>query len=643
MIESDKFTRLFQRNMRQLVISGLLTIRIGLLLLSFTQKVSSASSMNSLWPLAIMALTNAQQRICDSECQKGCDSACQSSIQSAYDGEAALWVNDVISDPFYQTPSDINISSTEPSSLLRWQNISSPQLSSYWTIPGGLSTSRFLYVSEDVKRNPIFATGWLLLPYSNLEPCQKLRTIQIPFFLSQTGYDVVAPDHAGQGSEIPGGFKYLAAYLHAAEMAYSLIAARQATNILSDKWLLYGHSEGDGTAWRTNERLALPDQHRLRAAGELVGTVSAAPALRPLQLVESIHAKAAGGPSGQPLSLYFFQTLANIYPEELLPSNYLGEMATQRLNVINRSCFDTAYAAISNLTVGEIFKNLSWLSHSVTQDWDRRYNGAGPHPLASPMLVIQGDGDLFVPSEWTVGEFNKTCSAFPNSDIQVNIYPKIPHGPVIEASRLEVSAWIADRFNGIPITKGCGVENVKPLTENFGTGNVQWNGVNILHLSVTSLDTAPFIGMSPQMLSPSKSALVNGQNSKAIIRGHALRHQLGPKRDCAVRPLQRTASEGDHLPDIHLSQGESAVFRQMHECCPVVHPPRDLDPAISTILYFAVLPNVTRSHEDVPPLRLCIGLVSLSFMRGMPFFVATLEWKKDSRASVPSQPSKISS
>lgn len=364
----------------------------GLLLFSFTQKVSSVSAMNSLWLLAIMALTNAQERICDSECQKGCDSTCQSSTQSAYDGEAALWVNDVITDPLYQMPSDINISSTEPGSLLRWQNISSPQLSSNWTIPGGLSLSRFLYVSEDVERNPIPATGWLLLPYSNPKPGQKLRTIvwahgtaggqsrkcattnnkilyydwQIPFFLAQMGYAVVAPDHAGQGSEIPGGFKYLAAYLHAADMAYSLIAARQATDILSDKWLVYGHSEGGGTAWRTNERLALPDQHRLRAASKLVSTVSAAPALRPLQLVESIHAKTAGGPSGQPLSLYFFQTLANIYPEELLPSDYLGEMATQRLNVINRSCFDTAYAAISNLTVGEVFKNLSWLTHSVT-------------------------------------------------------------------------------------------------------------------------------------------------------------------------------------------------------------------------------------------------------------------------------------
>lgn len=84
---------------------------------------------------------------------------------------------------------------------------------------------------------------------------------------------------------------------------------------------------------------------------------------------------------------------------------------------------------------------------------------------------------MFDPSEWTVGEFHKTCSAFPVSDIQVNIYLKILHGPVIEASRLEVSAWIADRFNGVPITKGCRVENVKPLTANFGTGNFQWNGV----------------------------------------------------------------------------------------------------------------------------------------------------------------------
>ncbi|KAJ4245768.1 hypothetical protein NW762_013892 [Fusarium torreyae] len=51
-------------------------------------------------------------------------------------------------------------------------------------------------------------------------------------------------------------------------------------------------------------------------------------------------------------------------------------------------------ALFNNLTEAELFKNTAWLSHPTVVDWQKRYNGAGPHPLAAPMLVVQGEADI---------------------------------------------------------------------------------------------------------------------------------------------------------------------------------------------------------------------------------------------------------
>lgn len=441
----------------------------------------------------------AQQSICDSECQKGCDETCQAELQSAFEEESRLWVSDVVTDPFYTTPDDTQ--DAAPGDILRWEDVPAEQLSSNWTIPAGLSLSRFMYMTEDVDEKPIPATAWVLLPFHNVpspdEP-DKLRTIvwthgtagrsricsttnnkglyydwKAPFILAESGYAVVAPDYSGQGSDIPQGFMYEAGFLHAADVAYAVIAARKSIGtLLSDKWAVFGHSEGGMTAWRTNERLAQPGQERLLEAGTFVGAVAAAPALRPQRLIPLSWEET--GTAGGPYSVYFLQSLAGLYPDEIDPADYLTETIIQRLSVLDRSCFITGTAAVGALSPDETFTNTSWLEHPATNDWAVRYNGQGPHSLAAPMLVVQGVADTVTPASLTMEDFNATCSEYPESAARANLYPGMDHGGVLEAGRADIASWLDSRFRGEEADSGCVVEEMEPLTERYATGELFW-------------------------------------------------------------------------------------------------------------------------------------------------------------------------
>ncbi|KAM0424818.1 hypothetical protein ACHAPT_009874 [Fusarium lateritium] len=442
----------------------------------------------------------AQQTICDTTCQKGCDAACQTAIQSTYESESKLWVSDIVSDPFYETPA--NISAAKPGDILRWEAVPAEQLSRNWTIPASLSLYRFMYATEDLDNSTIPATAWALLPFrrslSTPSEPRKLRTVvwthgtagrsrlcsttnnrglyydwKAPFILAESGYAVIAPDYSGQGSKIPQGFMYEAGFLHAADVAYSLVAARKVIgNYLSRKWAVYGHSEGGMTAWRTAERLARSGEEHLLKAGEFIGAVAAAPALRPQKLIPLSWKETGTG--GGPFSVYFLQSLAGLFPEQIKVEDYLAEVAQQRLDVLDNSCFQTGVAAVGSLTPDQLFKNTSWLQHPITDEWAIRYNGQGPHPLAAPLLVIQGVNDTITPASLTMEDFNLTCSSYPESPIHAKLYPGMGHGQVLESARADIEAWLDARFNGKPAEKECSIENIQPLTENYARGELFW-------------------------------------------------------------------------------------------------------------------------------------------------------------------------
>jgi dipeptidyl aminopeptidase/acylaminoacyl peptidase len=164
--------------------------------------------------------------------QEACDTDCQAAFKKAQAGEAALWVSKNLSaEVFYSTPA--NATGAKPGDLLRWEDLPRSVVNSNFTPPAGMSISRFLYMTEDIDRKPIPASAFVLLPYNKPDPDKPLNTLvwthgtagrlrecapsnhkdlyyewQGPYALAAAGYAVIAPDYAGQGSDIPQGFMY---------------------------------------------------------------------------------------------------------------------------------------------------------------------------------------------------------------------------------------------------------------------------------------------------------------------------------------------------------------------------------------------------------------------------------------------------
>jgi alpha-beta hydrolase superfamily lysophospholipase len=433
--------------------------------------------------------------------QDTCDAACQAAFQRFQGQEAASWVSKNVSlEDFYSTPA--NASGAEPGDLLRWEDLSQKIVNTNFTAPAGMSISRFLYMTEDIDRKPIPASGFVLLPYNKPHSNKPLNTVlwahgtagrirncapsnhkdlyyewQGPYALAQAGYAVIAPDYAGQGSDIPQGFMYEAGFLHAADVAFGLIAARKVMgDLLSEEWVVVGHSEGGMTAWRTNERLAMSGQDALLKAGKFLGAVANSPALRPLDLIPESIRRAAGGPIGDAVSVLFLQSLARLFPQDIRIEDYVTDTVMGRIALQDQGCLLTGRALFSNLTKDQLFKDMSWLELPAVVDWQKRYNGAGPHALAAPMLVVQGIADILTYANNTEWDFKQTCSSFPESNATLVLYPGADHDVTAAASQSDFLQWIGDRFDSTEASKGCAIKTAETVTTRFRNVGAFYSG-----------------------------------------------------------------------------------------------------------------------------------------------------------------------
>lgn len=305
----------------------------------------------------------------------GCDVACQQAYKFGFTIDSSTWVDPevAIGHPFYSTPPSFS-NATRLGDLLRWENINGTDLNTKWTIPAGMSLSRYMYVSEDVNGNPIPATGVVLLSYASpfgskfhtlvwahgsagySRRCAPSNSKTLfyqwegPFALASRGYAVIAPDYAGQGSDIPTGFTYRSGYLHAADVAWGVVAARKAMgDLLSAEWAIIGHSEGGFTAWRTNERLGkVEEARRFQAAGRFLGSVvgSFSRNFKFLargfsddinDVLQAVSAALQHSPLDGILGVYLYQELNKLWPGNF-PLSYLTDLVRARLPLFDSAC-----------------------------------------------------------------------------------------------------------------------------------------------------------------------------------------------------------------------------------------------------------------------------------------------------------------
>lgn len=132
------------------------------------------------------------------------------------------------------------------------------------------------------------------------------------------------------------------------------------------------------SAWHANEREALEG----KATSGFAGVVSLTPALRPLELIPESFELADERPVGTVVSIYILQSLSRIYPD-LHTKDYFSDTVLAGIKLADQACIRAGGGFFENLTMDELYKNTSWLSHPDVLNWDRRYNNPGPHPLAA--------------------------------------------------------------------------------------------------------------------------------------------------------------------------------------------------------------------------------------------------------------------
>ncbi|KAJ4129201.1 hypothetical protein NW768_007736 [Fusarium equiseti] len=425
-----------------------------------------------------------------------CDATCQLTYRQALAGESAKWVNqNITTDPFYSNPA--NISDYSAGDLVKWEEIPQAQAARRWTVPAGVSLTRFFYMTEDIDGKAIPATGFVLTPYSNpLGKDKPFRTIvwthgtagngrncapsnhrglyyewQGPFALVQQGYVVIAPDYAGQGSDIPQGFMYESGALHAADASFGLQAARTALGkTITKEWVIVGHSEGGMTAWRTDEREAMEG----KATGGFLGAVALAPALQPIKLIPESFRRAKDGPAGDVVSIFLLESVSKLYPS-IKVEDYVTDIVAERMALANQGCLITGASLYSGLTVKQLYKNTSWVEHPDFKDWQKRYNGYGSHKLAAPMLVVQGEGDILTYPEYAVEDFDEKCKEFPESTAEYMSFPDLDHASITHAGPAHYMPWIEDRFNGVTLPKGCKKTKMSPATKKYSLVALPWS------------------------------------------------------------------------------------------------------------------------------------------------------------------------
>jgi alpha-beta hydrolase superfamily lysophospholipase len=122
---------------------------------------------------------------------------------------------------------------------------------------------------------------------------------------------------------------------------------------------------------------------------------------------------------------------------------------------------------------------MSWVENPAVVEWQERYNGAGPHALAVPMLVVQGIADKLTYANNTELDFNRTCKAFPTSKATLRLYPDLDHDTMGEVGFYDILNWVKDRFAGVEVAGKCATETVQPATDRFRRVGTAYSGSSV--------------------------------------------------------------------------------------------------------------------------------------------------------------------
>ncbi len=340
---------------------------------------------------------------------------------------------------FYETPEPLP--SGKPGELIR-----SAEFDQY-DLPGDVLAVRILYHSVSANNEDVPVSGVVLYPDKKApnggwpviawahdlngvaRSCAPslARNLRHGSFLSmyvQLGYAVVASDYAGLGSKARNAFADMNS--NAADVMYSVAAARKAVPQLGARWIAMGTGEGAMAAVAVGER-----QEQIHDPSYL-GSI----AISGLRDLQEEYASIGDVRSRSLLNLvYGIQTVyPKFQPDEVLIP--VGMTLYRRIAVACDS--DTA---LSSATASALVKP-HWQANSFVQMYFSR-NRLGASAIRAPILVLSSDLDPDSPG--TKAVVSRLCSA--GAKIQFLRYPGSEPAALIGDSVRDQIQWMHDVFS----------------------------------------------------------------------------------------------------------------------------------------------------------------------------------------------------
>jgi hypothetical protein len=342
---------------------------------------------------------------------------------------------------FYDTPNPLPPG--KPGELIRKEEFEEYDLS-----PSVFSV-RILYHSrsaagEDVPTSGVVlypdgkapASGWPVIAWAHdlngvARQCAPslTRNLQHGPFLSMyvnLGYAVVATDYTGLGTIFRSAFSDMQS--NAADVIYSIPAARAAVPQLGKRWVAVGTGEGSLAVAGVAEL-----QHDIRDPGYLGGIL-----ITGLSDLEDRyeHPDVAA-------FLFLAYGAKTVYPQ-FDPKDILTDKTLTLLPRVEHNCGELEV----KLSASEMAKP-NWRSNQFVKQYFSR-NRAGQKPAYGPLLAIASEAD---PNGRTAQMIARMCKQ--GDVVQFEKYAASDPGSVIGESVTDQIAWIQGRFAGRPAPSNC--------------------------------------------------------------------------------------------------------------------------------------------------------------------------------------------
>lgn len=339
---------------------------------------------------------------------------------------------------FYDTPDPLP--SGKPGDLIR-----SIQFDEY-DLPPEVNALRFLYHSQTAAGADVAVSGVILFPDAAppvggwpviawahswtgiARTCAPslARNLQHGPFLAMyvhLGYAVVATDYAGLGTTSRSGFADISS--NAADVIYSITAARRALPQLGPRWIAMGTGEGGMAA------VGLAELENGLHDRNFLGSV----AISRLGDMQNLYA--SEGAMTYKMPLFVAYGIKTVFPQFNV-SEILRQEAMSFYNKISQSCDESGDQ--SETTAAAMLKP-DWKTNSFVQKYFER-NRLGLQPASAPLLVIASEQDPAINE--TAKIVTRLCKQ--RDRVQFQKVSESDLGRVIGDSARDQMAWIQSRF-----------------------------------------------------------------------------------------------------------------------------------------------------------------------------------------------------